>query len=245
MADIFIIHGRDLRVVRELQSFLQNLGLSVLTSEHLAARRKGLVSINQIVDEGIHQANIVLALLTPDECVALFDPETNDLVNDQIGWQARPNVFFELGIAYANSRERTILATLGRVRPFSDIDGIYRIPLENQNSKRQLSDKISSLLETTLTPDPKLTQGSFQHLVRSRWDYFDELSILENRLKKTFCGTARIELLNIIKQTISGNLTENWAAGGKFETTAEKFTIAMQRAFPRKQGLVEDAYWWM
>src|SRR5690349_7796666 len=113
MANVFIIHGRDTRAVAGLQSFLKDLGLSVLTVEELDSQHKGSATIYQIIDKGVASADVILALLTPDESVALFDPETDRLEEDESGWQARANVFFELGLAFAKSQEKTIVATLG------------------------------------------------------------------------------------------------------------------------------------
>jgi hypothetical protein len=51
--------------------------------------------------------------------------------------QARPNVLFEAGQALAGSQERTILVQVGKLRKFSDIQGLHITYLDNSAQKRQ------------------------------------------------------------------------------------------------------------
>lgn len=245
MPKIFIIHGRDKRAVAGLQSYLESLKLSVLTVGDLDAAQRGPATIYEIIERGINTADVILGLLTPDESVALFDPDTDRLEQDQIGWQARANVFFELGVAFAKSKEKTIIATLGNHRPFSDIFGVYHMRLDDPDAKKQLANKISTLLGENPTQAPDSIAGSFQDLARIRWKYFDELVILERRMKDTVCGNATIRLWDVVKKTVAANPKENWKAKGKFETTAARFMNAVRVEFPRAKGVVSDTFWWL
>lgn len=246
MSNVFIIHGRDTRAVAELQSFIRDLGLSVLTVEDLGANRRGLASISEIISEGINTASIVLALLTPDESVALFDPTSNQLAQSEAGWQARPNVIFELGIAFSKSPDRTIIASIGNHRPFTDISGLSYLRLDDSDAKQQLAVKMSTLLGGNLKKDPKSVTGDFRHLSRERWSYFDELVELENRMKNKACGKAKIQLWDIVTRVILANPDENWSGSGRFdETSAERFMNAICQEFPRARSVISESFWWL
>jgi hypothetical protein len=50
--------------------------------------------------------------------------------------QARPNVFYEAGIADGLGRERTIIVEVGRVKPFSDVAGRHVLRFDGSPGRR-------------------------------------------------------------------------------------------------------------
>jgi predicted nucleotide-binding protein len=242
---VFIIHGRDMKPVVALQNFLRQLNFEVLTVEQLHARAPGPVSIQTIVSEGIGRADVIITLLTPDEAVALYDPETKELSTDT-GWQARPNVYFELGIAFGKSLERTILATLGKVRPISDLGGIFYLRMDDDDAKAQLAQKLSVITQRPIgDQQASLTEGGFGQLRRTRWNYFDEIVDLEYKLAGIPVSSTGLKLLAVVERTVLKNPSEDWASRGKYKTTGKQFMEAVKTTFPASGGLVSDTYWWL
>lgn len=136
---IFVIHGRDERARREVFHFLRAVGLSPVSWDRaLREAGGGAPSINQVVDKAIRADRAFLVLLTPDDVVYLkreladdeHDPET------QSAGQARPNVLFEAGMALGRFPEHTVLVEFGKVRKFTDIDGLYRVQLNDSPEAR-------------------------------------------------------------------------------------------------------------
>jgi hypothetical protein len=76
-----------------------------------------------------------------DEYVQETDPDYERNLTPQ----ARPNVLFEAGMAFGLHPERTVLAELGALRPFSDIFGRHVVRLDG--TEQPLRD-ISGRLQT-------------------------------------------------------------------------------------------------
>jgi hypothetical protein len=137
---VFLVAGRDNVAVSAVVTFVRSLGLRVVEWEHAVART-GVPNpyVGDVVVTGMSMADATLVLLTPDDMVQL----RGDLVRDDddqderacLG-QARPNVFYEAGIADALGRERTIIVEVGRVKSFSDVAGRHVLRLDGSSSRR-------------------------------------------------------------------------------------------------------------
>ena len=84
-------------------------------------------------------ADAAVVLLTPDDIVALRP----DLVGDSDGadererrGQARPNVYYEAGIADALGRERTVIVEVGGPKAFSDAAGRLTVRYDGSAAMR-------------------------------------------------------------------------------------------------------------
>jgi hypothetical protein len=80
-------------------------------------------------------------VLTPDDLVLL----RRDLLNNDDGniertlqGQARPNVFYEAGIADAYGQNRTIIVEVGPAKPFSDISGRSIVRYDGSPTQRKV-----------------------------------------------------------------------------------------------------------
>lgn len=140
VGSVFIIAGRDFQAVYAITALLRAVGLRVVEWEHAVART-GLPNpyVGDVVDVGLRMARAAIVLLTPDDLVQLRE----DLIRDEDGpderetrGQARPNVYYEAGIADTLGRERTIIVEIGNVKSFSDAAGRHVVRYDGSPGKR-------------------------------------------------------------------------------------------------------------
>lgn len=137
---IFIVAGRDSMAINAVVDLLRALGLRIVEWEHAVART-GLPNpyVGDVVEAGLRMARAAVVILTPDDLVELRP----DLVRDHDGQaerqrqgQARPNVYYEAGIADTLGRDRTIIVEIGQVKSFSDAAGRHVIRYDGSPAMR-------------------------------------------------------------------------------------------------------------
>jgi hypothetical protein len=138
---VFVVHGRDKRARKELFVFLRAIGLHPIEwAQALAETGEGAPYVGQVIEVILTVGRAVVVLMTPDD-VAYLKPEHGDDAQDPdltpCG-QARPNVLFEAGMAFALFGRQTVVVQSGRVRPFTDIDGRNVVRLDDSPQKRKL-----------------------------------------------------------------------------------------------------------
>ncbi|MEO6998736.1 MAG: nucleotide-binding protein [Terracoccus sp.] len=137
---MFVVHGRNWKARDAMFAFLRAVDLKPMEWNR-AVSLSGSASpyIGQVLDAGFAHCRAVVVLITPDEITYLDEQWAADIddPDTQAGPQARANVLFEAGMALGLHPQRTVLATLGRVRLFSDIDGRHLVRLSNEMSSRQ------------------------------------------------------------------------------------------------------------
>ena len=240
---VFIIHGRDLIARDELVKFIKALGLQHLSFERVAAKLGPAPFVADIVLKGINDAAIVIALFTPEEHAAFFDPETSEYRGVEPGearWQARPNVIFEAGVALGVARDRTILVTLGSdVQLFSDIGGVHFIPLTASQGKWLLYERIEGIVGALKPVADWERAADFAAVLRRRWRHFDELDELEKRLASCFVGKGDKPLMDVVTKVVVSNRKRDWR-----RATPRAFVRAIKGAFQDEQ-LTDESYWWL
>jgi predicted nucleotide-binding protein len=138
---VFVVHGRD-NVAREaIFAFLRAVGVKPIEwTSALAMSRKGSPYIGEILDTVFAKARAIVVLITPDDLAQLrpdlLTPSDKPYERTPTG-QARPNVLFESGMAFATHADRTVMVQLGNVREFSDIAGRHVVHMSNEYAKRQ------------------------------------------------------------------------------------------------------------
>ncbi|MBK6543487.1 MAG: nucleotide-binding protein [Flavobacteriales bacterium] len=215
---VFIIYGRDSQAHVELVKYVKCLGLANIPFERVAAELGTSAFVADIVLKGISQADVVLALFTPDEQAVLYGPDGKYHGHEEGNsrWQARPNVLFEAGVAYGTKKDKTILLTLGvDVKLFSDVSGVYVINLATDAAKTVLKEKIETALDTKLSvPDKWLLpskSGNFKQCLRRRWKHFDELVEMEAELRqKKLSKTHGTSFLDLLHRMIYANPGHDW-----------------------------------
>ena len=109
--------------------FLRDLGLEPVEWEQaVAATGRSTPTTKETIDAAFAVARTVVVLLTPDEEVRLH----SDLAGGDgasVAMQPRPNVYIELGMAFALHPDRVVIVEIGGVRPASDLDGMNTIRL--------------------------------------------------------------------------------------------------------------------
>jgi predicted nucleotide-binding protein len=138
---VFVVHGRDEKIRKDMFTFLRSIGLKPLEwSQVVEATGKTIPYVGEILDTAFSKAQAVVVLMTPDDeaCLrSLFRKPSDPDYEITPTPQARPNVLFEAGMAIGRSPERTILVEVGVLRPFSDVGGRLVIKLDNSTQKRQ------------------------------------------------------------------------------------------------------------
>lgn len=136
---VFVVHGRNEGARKALFIFLRSIGLEPLEwSEGVKLTGNASPYIGEVLDAMFQQAQAVVVLITGDD-YAMLDRRllASGEPPEQLTPQARPNVLFEAGMAFASHQQRTVMVELGRTRPFSDVAGRLAIKLEDSVAKRQ------------------------------------------------------------------------------------------------------------
>jgi predicted nucleotide-binding protein len=146
---VFVVHGRDRRLAKELFRFLRALNVQPLEWNSLIEMTgKAAPHISEILDVGFKSATAVVVLFTPDDVGRLREDlrTSDDPESDRrLTGQARLNVIFEAGLAFGTHPDRTVLIQIGTVRPFSDLAGRHVVKLSNSpRSRRELATKLKN-----------------------------------------------------------------------------------------------------
>jgi predicted nucleotide-binding protein len=143
---VFIVHGRDTKIVNEMKYFLRAIDLKPIEWEDA----RGLTGeptppILKIIDTAFKEAQAILVLFTGDDLAKLKDDfiTQNDQDYESKNMpQPRQNVLFEAGMAWQKDHKRTVLVQIGKVRPMSDIHGIHVLRISDDKSKKKLADRL-------------------------------------------------------------------------------------------------------
>jgi hypothetical protein len=121
---VFVVHGRDARARTELYAFLRALGLRVLEWEHVSAQTGSASPYNgEVVDAAFRAAQAVVILFAGEDVAYLRD-DLAGAKRETPGFQPRPNVLIETGMALMASRDRTVIVQSGVSREPSDLHGL-------------------------------------------------------------------------------------------------------------------------
>lgn len=166
-------------MLRELRTWLNSLGLFAKGFDEHRSELGGSPTIMQVIRKGLEESRAIIALITPDE-LAVLRPELHrehDNGSDRQRWQARPNVLFEAGMAFALAgEERTLILVAGCAELFSDVIGFqcHRIP---QNAiDRELLKKTLITMGCRIRDTPHHHgEGNFVagplHRLETRWPF--------------------------------------------------------------------------
>ena len=138
---VFVVHGRDLASRDAVYAFLRALGVKPIEWNSALAMSGGAAPyVADILERAFSKARAVLVLLTPDDLVQLRSDlrSGSDKPYESVPTgQARPNVLFEAGMAFATHPAQTVLVQIGTVKEFSDVGGRHVVHMSNDFAKRQ------------------------------------------------------------------------------------------------------------
>ncbi len=146
---VFVVHGRNLQIKNSMFDFLRAIDLHPIEwVEAIEATDDPSPYIGDILDEAFSTAQAVVFLMTPDDEARLreeFREEQDPLYEKELTPQPRPNVLFEGGMAMAKHPGRTVIVKIGNLRPFSDIQGMHYVKLDNTTeTRRELATKLEN-----------------------------------------------------------------------------------------------------
>jgi predicted nucleotide-binding protein len=133
---VFVVSGRDSELTASFFDLLYAVGLEPLEWETLV-KPTGMAApyLGEVVRNAPLLSQATLVLLSPDDIVELHPDlhQENDHPYERAqGGQARPNVLFELGLAFMAYRERTIIVEVGLMRPIADLAGLNAIRFDGK-----------------------------------------------------------------------------------------------------------------
>ncbi|MFI6294743.1 CATRA conflict system CASPASE/TPR repeat-associated protein [Nonomuraea sp. NPDC050790] len=135
--NVFVVHGRDGQARRAVFDLLRALDLRPLEWEQLVAETGSAAPfLGEVIAHAVKRAQAVVVLLTPDDVVRLHpDLHTSreDEAETRFAMQPRPNVLLELGMALSAFPDRTIIVTVGTLRPIADIGGRNYVRIDDSH----------------------------------------------------------------------------------------------------------------
>jgi len=126
--DVFVIHGRDDSARRALWGFLRAIDLHPLDWEEVVRRTgRSTPYTGEVLAQAFRNNQAAVVLITPDDGAVLHPSlrgPTEPPYEVTVTGQARPNVLFEAGMAFALQPGRTVVIEIGQLRPVSDLAGL-------------------------------------------------------------------------------------------------------------------------
>ncbi|AVT81057.1 nucleotide-binding protein [Rhodopseudomonas palustris] len=151
---MFVVHGRDAALNRDMYAFLSSIGIVPMEWNHAIKAAKGGANpiVGDVIREAMEKVQGVMVLLSPDEESKLRSKLATDSDKRKNlhlrGFQPRPNVILEAGLALGAHSEKTILVQVGEIREISDIAGKHMVNLSNSiPSRKHLADRLESKLK--------------------------------------------------------------------------------------------------
>jgi predicted nucleotide-binding protein len=150
---VFVVHGRDTRPVDQIETFLLFLGLTMMSwSEAVKLTGETQPHTYDIVKAGMDGAAAVVVVFSPDDEARVKDEYAAPGETRMPQGQARQNVLVEAGMAFVQSRTKTIFVQSEPTRPITDLEGFNWVSLDGQWDSRQ--DFINRLDKAGANPKP-------------------------------------------------------------------------------------------
>jgi predicted nucleotide-binding protein len=143
---VFVVSGRNDNLTSSVYSLLRAVTLHPYEWEQLVAlaiesgRGGGNPNVFDIVELGFEISHGAVVLFSPDDEVRLsarHQVDSDPAFELELTGQPRPNVLLETGYALRHDRNHTLILSVGRLRPTSDLAGMHILNLDNSLTKRK------------------------------------------------------------------------------------------------------------
>lgn len=136
---VFVVHGRNEQIREAIFAFLRAIGLNPIEwNTAVAMTGKAAPYVGEILEAALRPAQAIVVVMTPDDEGRLLEPIRKDDPphEKELTPQPRLNVVYETGLAMGLAPNRTVLVQIGKVKLFSDIQGVYIVHLDNTAATR-------------------------------------------------------------------------------------------------------------
>jgi len=116
---VYVIHGEMHRTIREVRSFLEQLGLAVV--DHCSAHQllgRATAAVGEAKLAAVQGAKAIMVIVSEeDDRASLARPSSPS-------FSGRANLLFDAGLAFALAPKRTLLVKVGRPALFDSVDAL-------------------------------------------------------------------------------------------------------------------------
>src|SRR5262249_50087720 len=147
-----------------------SIGITPMEWDHAIKAAKGGANpiVGDVINQAMERVQGVMVLFSPDEEAKIKPRLASDKDKKKglhlRGFQPRPNVIFEAGLALGAHSDKTVLVQVGDLRDISDIAGKHLVHLSNSfTDRKRLADRLESKLKfkIDLTGTTWQTVGNF------------------------------------------------------------------------------------
>jgi len=146
---VFVVYGRNTSARDAMFVFLQAINLDPIEwTEAIQMTNHAAPETGDILDAAFSNARAAVVMITGDEIACLgeqFLGESSPADETMPAPQARPNVLFEMGMAFARFPSRTIIVQFLKTRPISDVIARNAIQFSGDaKSRTELADRLKA-----------------------------------------------------------------------------------------------------
>lgn len=135
--NVMVVHGRDLSLRDDMFNLLRAWGLAPLEwSQLVSLVEEGSPYVGRILERAFEVAQAAVVLFSPDDEARLSARLRIDDEPDNLKGQARPNVFFEAGLAFGRFPDKSILVEFGDLRAATDLAGRHVLRFDGSAERR-------------------------------------------------------------------------------------------------------------
>jgi len=146
---VFLVHGRDQEGAAWIRGCLEQLDVFVLSWESaMSLTASGAPYILDVVRAGMRASDACVVLFTPDEAVSLSDNLVGADEDSQSGFQARPNVWIEAGMAIAMNPNSVVLIEADGCRSASDLHGVHFLRYKSTSDRMEFLNLLQNRLRS-------------------------------------------------------------------------------------------------